>query len=144
MDITLYTTKSANNKLKKVLETPIELKGTLRDGTSILSPVIMIQQSPMNSNYAYIPQFKRYYYIEDTNAYRNYMFIMQLRCDVLMTYETEIQNMTALITRVSEPSEHYPTGGFTLDARKTTTKIDFESPFTEDNYILVTMKGGGK
>ena len=73
---------------------------------------------------------------------RNKAFIIDLKCDVLMSYADDIYRLRALIDREETPSQQYVTGNFVVDARHNTEKIEFTNPFTEKNYILVAMKGG--
>ena len=75
---------------------------------------------------------------------RNKAFIVDLKCDVLMSYADDIYRLRALIDREETPSQQYVGGDFVLDARHDTEKIAFNNPFTEKNYILVTLKGGDK
>ena len=52
-----------------------------------------------NNNYAYIPDYKRYYYVDSVTVGRNGMYIVQLSVDVLMTYVDGIKNLSATISR---------------------------------------------
>jgi len=63
---------------------------------------------------------------------------------VLMSYADDIYRLRALIDREETPSTEYVSGDFVLDARHNTEKIAFNNPFTEKNYVLVTLKGGNK
>ena len=51
-------------------------------------------------NYAYIPKFNRWYFISNT-IYELGTWYLQLRCDVLATYKTEIGNSSHYIERCS-------------------------------------------
>ena len=52
-----------------------------------------------NNNYAYIADYKRYYYVDSVTVGRNGMYIVQLSVDVLMTYADAIKNLSATISR---------------------------------------------
>ena len=53
----------------------------------------MAKQAVMKSgNYAYIADFKRYYYITSIRTSRNGIWEITLECDVLMSYKTAILN----------------------------------------------------
>ena len=142
MKILLYKTKNANNDLNKTISDKVELVGALRDSSSIIAPNILIQSKPIGYNYAYIPEFGRYYYIKNITAFRKSAYILDLKCDVLMSYADDIYRLRALVDREETPSQQYVSGDFVLDARHNTEKIAFNNPFTEKNYILVTLKGG--
>ena len=85
MNILLYKTTNANNDLNKTISDKVELVGALRDVSSIIAPSILIQSNPIGYNYAYIPEFGRYYYIKNITAFRNGAYIVDLKCDVLMS-----------------------------------------------------------
>ena len=141
MEIKLYKTKSERIRIKKVLENELNLNGSLRDQSSIITPVFVLETNPIGYNYCYIPAFGRYYYITNIVAIRKHLFQLQLKCDVLMTYQTEIYSLQALIDREENPDTSYVDGDFIIDARPLHEKLEFTSPFTEENYVLVALKG---
>ena len=74
MTIRLYNNVSDKNVVDKQLtQVGNDITGTLRDDCSVVDPVIAIEGIAANINgvnYAYIPEFNRYYYIN--NIYNNY------------------------------------------------------------------------
>ena len=142
MQLKLYKSLDEKNRIRKTLTEELILNGALRDNSSVIKPTILIQTDPLDYNYAYIPEFGRYYFINNVVAMRNKAFIIDLKCDVLMSYADEIYNLRALIDREEPQSQQYVTGDFVIDSRHNTEKISFTNPFTEKNYILVAMKGG--
>ena len=142
MQLKLYKSLDEKNRIRKTLTEELILNGALRDKSSVIKPTILIQTDPLDYNYAYIPEFGRYYFINNVVAMRNKSFVIDLKCDVLMSYADEIYNLRALIDREETQSQQYVTGDFVIDARHNTEKIAFTNPFTEKNYILVAMKGG--
>jgi hypothetical protein len=102
MTINLYKTLSEVNKVTKTLTDEISLTGTLRDVSSVMNPRIIIEEDNISDyNYAYIPDFGRYYFITNIDSVRNNIWNVSMRCDVLMTYADEIKNNTAVIARNS-------------------------------------------
>ena len=144
MEIKLYKTKSERIRIKKVLENELSLNGSLRNKSSIITPVFVLETNPIGYNYCYIPAFGRYYYITNIIAIRKNLFQLQLKCDVLMTYQTEIYSLQALIDREENPDTSYVDGDFIIDARPLHEKLEFTNPFTEENYVLVSLKGSDK
>lgn len=144
MQLKLYKSLDEKNRIRKTLTGELILNGALRDKSSVIKPTILIQTDPLDYNYAYIPEFGRYYFINNVVAMRNKSFIIDLKCDVLMSYADDIYRLRALIDREETQSQQYVTDDFVIDARHNTEKIAFTNPFTEKNYILVAMKGGSK
>ena len=142
MQLKLYKSLYEKILIRKTLTDLFLFNGALRDNSSVIKPTILIQTDPLDYNYAYIPEFGRYYFINNVVAMRNKAFIIDLKCDVLMSYADEIYNLRALIDREETQSQQYVAGDFVIDARHNTEKIAFTNPFTEKNYILVAMKGG--
>ena len=90
----------------------------------MIDPEIIIQyDKPPDFNYCYIANFGRYYYVENIVSMRQNLWRVRLRCDVLMTYKTQILNLTARIARQQ----------YTYSYRQ----IDSEIPFTNDPEITV-------
>lgn len=144
MQLKLYKSLDEKNRIRKTLTGELILNGALRDNSSVIKPTILIQTDPLDYNYAYIPEFGRYYYITNITAFRKNAWLIDLKCDVLMSYADDIYKLRALIDREETQSQQYVSGDFVLDARHNTEKIAFNNPFTEKNYILVTLKGGNK
>lgn len=92
MQLKFYNWAGAPNVIRKALTARpnMTLDGTLREQCSIEAPSILIQANPIGQNYVYIPEFSRYYFITDVVAVRNGAFRIELRVDVLKTYETRL------------------------------------------------------
>lgn len=91
MKIELYKSESDAKTINKVLKNKIELEGTFREETSLISPQILIQSDPklFLYNYMYIPDFDRYYFINNISSYRQNLIIIEARVDVLMSFKDE-------------------------------------------------------
>lgn len=125
-DINLYKNSAEPNKVDKTAElsTVGTISGVLRQECSLINPEIIIQyDKPPDFNYCYIANFGRYYYVENIVSMRQNLWRVRLRCDVLMTYKTQILNLTARIARQQ----------YTYSYRQ----IDSEIPFTNDPEITV-------
>lgn len=74
----------------------------LIEPVSILNPVIRLRipWNPYNYNYAYIPDFHRYYYITDIVS-ENTMWTCYMTVDVLATYRNIIGKSTQYVVRSS-------------------------------------------
>ena len=141
MRIILYKTVSERIKINKVLEEELELVGSLRDASSITTPSILLQMNPVDYNYVYIPDFKRYYYINSITAMRNKAFLIDLKCDVLMSYSNEIKELEGVVSRLNTGSQ-YSTRKITTEVLEDTRRIDYDYTFTEDGSYILIGKGG--
>lgn len=102
MKIYLYNYSKERNLVSKglYLKKTIELDGTLRNECSVINPVIEVQSTGLiSSNYAYIVEFNRYYFIDEITSIRNNLWRLSLSVDVLMTYKNGIFEQRAIISR---------------------------------------------
>lgn len=107
MQIVLYKTKSANNKLNKTLESKLPIdKCYFRHESNVITPTVTIQMDEeiVGYNYCYIKKFNRYYYITSYESVRTNIFRLHLKCDVLYTYRNEIKNCEALVVHQDDDS----------------------------------------
>lgn len=98
--INLYNNNSEKNKIGKSLTNYGVLTGTLKNECSLTSPEVLVQSDkPILCNYAYIPNFGRYYFVTDVVSVRNNMYILKLKCDVLESFKSKIYKNTAVLER---------------------------------------------
>lgn len=94
-----------NEPMNKISKTPVEkftLTGELRDESSIVDPVILIEKdNPIEANYAYIAEFNRYYYIKDITAVRTGLWRITMHTDVLKTFSEGILNSPCIVAKSS-------------------------------------------
>ena len=72
----------------------------LKEGCSVVNPSIRVAWAADNMlpTYAYIPTWGRYYFITDT-SYVNSALVVDMSCDVLATYKTQIGASTQYVLR---------------------------------------------
>ena len=114
MEIQLFRCNADNIKVDKrfSLSDGVSLIGTLRDGSSITTPTIKIEiptyededhniqrYNMVNFNYVYIPEFNRYYFIDDMTFDYNNIVTLTLKCDVLFSFAQSIYLSRGIITR---------------------------------------------
>ena len=150
MNITLYKNSSPINKVSKSLGNEKNLGNSciLIDDTSIIEPTIMIGgfkkiDDFADYNYCYIPQFKRYFFINDITACKNGYVKMLLKCDVLMSFKSDILNSTQLVTRQKNQGKMYlANADWTVDGRTYLRSQYFnENHFApqNDSFVLITV-----
>ena len=146
MELQLSYTNSENNAITKSLYDIVSITGTLRESSSIINPIIRVQ-GDVNSgyNYAYIPEFNRYYFIDEITNYRNDIWILKLRVDVLMSFRNSILNTQCVLIE----SESAGADPYIFDSRVWVTKVKDKTdiiPFpsglsSQGDYILITAGG---
>ena len=105
--VKLYTLSKRDNSTKRPTGTGTEYSCIIKSGSGILHPTISLDLGKVNDpsqyNYAYIPNFDRYYFIEEWYFDRA-LWTASLKVDVLATYKTEIGNANLYVMRCA--SEH--------------------------------------
>lgn len=80
-----------------------DLEGTLRKSTAVLSPSIDIEipnnENIVQLNYAYIPNFGRYYFVKNIISIRNNIWRFNLTVDVLMSHMDNIKRLDVFVNR---------------------------------------------
>lgn len=142
MKIHLYKTTSANNVVTKELTDEFVLEGALRDGEfTILRPTITVQRNVSEYNFAWVPDFKRYYFIDNVRVLREKLFAIYMRVDVLMTYGAQIRLLTGE-TDEMEGGNPYLSSQLDVEVRKDIERVSFENNFTTGDYIIIAVRAG--
>lgn len=100
--IKLQRNNSPDNKLTKNITDIVEFSGELRNETSIIDPVILIETTMSNvkgCNYFTVPNFGRKYFIKNIRTIRNGLIEISGHCDVLSTYAKDIRECTGITRR---------------------------------------------
>ncbi len=104
--VNLYSLSKRDNSTKRPsANTPtIEYDCILKDGSSLFTPAIQLDiglvTDPSQYNYAYIPAFGRYYFIEDW-YFSDRLWTAHMNVDVLATYKTQIGSSSLYIMRAA-------------------------------------------
>lgn len=99
LSVTLYTfSKRLNSTKIPPSAEGLTVKAVLKDNTSIIRPELEVVENVTTYNYAYIPSFSRYYFVQDV-IWEKGIWRIVLSEDVLATYKTVIGGTTAYILR---------------------------------------------
>lgn len=113
----------------------------LKKPTSLINPVIQTQTVNDGVNYVYIPEFARYYFVDDTIKLTNNMTEFHLSVDVLGSMRSEILAQAAYVTRAYSKTDvtltdtFYPTQSGTYQIRRTAEFVPLQAPA----YIIGAM-----
>lgn len=141
MNISLYTNTSDKNHMdKNITQMGSTISGTLREDCSITDPVIKIAHitdfNIAKCNYAYIPEFGRYYYINDIVCVGK-LYELHMHVDVLMSFRGQIRGNSAVIARNESSYNLYLADGvFKTYANPHYQIKKFPSGFSGFHYIL--------
>lgn len=147
MNLSLFVNNSEKNKLDKSLSNELKFNGKLREESSVVNPSIMIQTTnPSGYNYAYIPEFNRYYFITDMVSVRTGIWEISMHVDVLMSFKDGIKNTSIILSDTETTGQtNYMSGEqWATEVKNTTTiKMFPHSLPTTGKYILITAGGQG-
>lgn len=140
MNIVLYANSSEINKVDKSLSELTTLTGTLREQSSIIDPIITISDIDSyigSMNYAYIPDFNRYYFITNIESVRNNLWKVSFHVDVLYTYKDAIRANSAIIERnENEYDLKLNDGLFRTQQNPRIEQFPFPNGFNQWNFVL--------
>lgn len=154
-NIALYQMKSPANKVDKDISFLIHtVQGTLRTGSSIIDPVVIIETDQnilwrKGLNYAYIEEFGRYYYVTNIisvpgqrqgDSTVSSLWELHMHVDVLMSFKNEILTQKAVIARQEAKYNLMLDDGIfmTYQNPKIQTKVfSVEGPFEAQEFVLV-------
>ena len=140
MEIRFYSGfKKRLNSTKQPTTASLTLTGSLKEACSIENPVISIEMatSPAQYVYAYIPDFGRYYFVNDWVSNLG-VWECHLTEDYLASWKTDIGNSYAYIERSASLSD----GTITDNTYPATTDFDITSVAMASAYYGVAPSGG--
>ena len=102
--VNLYTLSKRDNSTKQPTGTGTEFNCVLKSGSGIMHPALSfdlgLTSDPSQYNYAYIPAFERYYFVEEWYFDRA-LWTASLKVDVLATYKTAIGGSSLYVLRAA-------------------------------------------
>lgn len=147
IDVNFYTFDKKPNSTKRPTEAAVTYKCNLIEPTSFTSPdiALTVEAKPTAYNYAYIPEFSRYYFITDW-AYSAGLWRAGLSVDVMASYKNYIGEQKQYVLRSAARSDGniadtmYPTKSSpTIISEAYTdeeTGNNFTSKFSEGTYVV--------
>lgn len=134
---TFYINESDNRVVTKTITQKKVLSVIFKETDDLKRPVLeMAYDTDLEgSNYCELNGY--YYYITDMQ-YSQQRLQLQLRADLLMTYATQIKNLTAIIAR--QENKYYP---YLQDDRlpikkyQEVTTINFDNVFDDPEMLLI-------
>ena len=102
--VRLYSLEKRDNSTKRPSGNGTQYDCVMKHGCGILNPSISLDlglsSDPSQYNYAYIPAFERYYFIEEW-YFENGLWIASMRVDVLATFKGAIGSSSLYVLRAA-------------------------------------------
>ena len=140
--ISLRKNTSPVNYVDKNTTESLSVTGSLRDGTSIIDPVIIFESYSSHFladlNYMYIAEFNRYYFVTNIISLRTNLWQITAHVDVLMSWKAELlANGTGVVKRQENQYNLYLDDGiFKCYQDPLIQCINFPSGFTTQEFVL--------
>lgn len=149
MTIVLYRCTAENHRVDKsqYISNSWYCEGTLRESSSVINPVITMEKTNPAANlynYMYIPEFKRWYYINDIVSINNGLWQISAHVDVLYTWGADILKTSAVIDRTGDRDKanaYINDGSIVAEARRWSKVIPFQNGFSGNSMILIAAGG---
>ena len=138
--VLLQTNNSEKNKLDKDLVTISTISGTLKNETSIVDPVILIEvdlTNLINCNYMTIPSFGRSYFVTNIRSIRRNLVEVSAHVDVLSSFASQIRNNVAIVRRQENRWNLYLNDGvFKVYQNPMVLTREFPTGFSTFEFVL--------
>lgn len=147
MRIKLYLNASEPNKVHKALNLIAEVDGTLRDGSSVINPSVLIESDVNYSlvNYIEIPEFGRKYFVVDNTVSYNHLWNLDCHVDVLTTYYEFYSKIPCIAARNEKQYNLFlPDDRFLVNANRNYQTKAFPRTLqtTGGASYIITLAGG--
>ena len=143
MEVVFYYNLSDGRVINKNIVGGDSFYGQARDETDIMNPTIRFDTLDiLRYNYAYIPEFQRYYDITDRSCFRDSIWDVTMAVDVLMSFKFDILNLDVVVDKQSMDSngnEYIDDSSLVAENVMFQTVYDFPNGFNDNGeYILIT------
>ena len=134
----LYKVTNQPNELTKTLNDAVIVNGAFRSEIDSMDVIVEIESNTYEFNYVYIPSLNKYYFLQNLVHVNAKIIRMQLHCDVLMTYKSDILASYGLVTQGGTINPYY--SSIDSDSRQMIRRTNFPYKFNNSgNYVLVTI-----
>lgn len=144
MELKLYAVNDGDNVINKTMTLITTMEINLKRDVDIINPrLILIPNSPTGFdgiNYAEIPFLKRFYFVDNITNISNKLWQIDLSCDVLETYKTDILASKARLYRNLKAGDYFNTS---LEASHLTTVAKYASNkgISDSETLIMTTVG---
>lgn len=135
-----YKYNGEHNRIIKELGNPLTINGVFHADFDIRRPRIIVT-GKIDFNYLYIHEWDAFYFVEGITILDTFKTRLELKKDVLMTFQSEILQARAY-SNACDNNTYLNTTPVIYDVRTKFKRINGQKGFNENgNIILVTIKG---
>ena len=138
IDLILYSINDGDNVINKNLVNGVTIPIHLKQGFDIINPNIVLNGDYRGFNYAHIPSLNRFYFINNVEQLNLRLVKLNMTCDVLETYKSEILNLNAIFIRDSKDGDYVNIEGSSDNMIINTFKSDITLEL-DSNIVLTTV-----
>lgn len=152
--INFYTTSDDPRKINKQMSLTLSYQTCeFKDSTSIINPVIIVTYNSaiMLSNYCYISDFDRYYFIKNIDVMTGGRLSISLAVDCLKSFAAQIALLPVIAKRWSRQRTFIDDNNLPMFPVKTVKVIEFsggdfniETATANSQNFVLTVAGGGQ
>ncbi|MBS7345982.1 MAG: hypothetical protein KIG60_10125 [Caryophanon sp.] len=134
----LYKVTNQPNELTKTLNNAVVVNGSFRSEIYSMDVIVEIEANTYDFNYVHIPSLNKYYFLQNLVHVNAKIIRMQLHCDVLMTYKTDILASYGLVIQGGTINPYY--SSIESESRQAIRRTNFPYKFNDaGNFVLVTI-----
>lgn len=143
MIVKFLKNKSEYNTINKDTELIVEKTIALKSECDIVNLYLLLKldDNLYLSNYAYIPQFKRYYFITGIEILTKNLVGISLHVDVLESFKDDVLAGTVHITESSNVDNYYPKELDSLTSMESHKFISNKELALNPSKVLATLGG---
>lgn len=143
--IVFYNNTAGTNVLDKTsyLNELQTVNGLMYDTFNLINTTLLVRYFNNNSNYCYIRELNKYFFIENVEIVDNTKVKLTLKLDVLQTFKEEIKELYVTISERETANGYINSRSVIYDIRPNFDKIDFPNQIFNENgqIIMLTIKG---
>lgn len=145
MQIILYSTGDDPRKVSKTLTAIQTIEGTLKEESTVVDPEFHISYTTnvFSANYFYVPDFKRYYFLKNSEAEIGGRFLLKGHVDALMSFKDGVLACKGVAGRQTNNYNLYQEdSAFTFRADNRITLLNLPTQIPKNNRFILAVTGG--
>lgn len=143
--IVFYNNTAGTNVLDKTsyLNELNTVNGLMYDTFNLINTTLLIRYFNNNSNYCYIRELNKYFFIENVEIVDNTKVKLTLKLDVLQTFKEEIKELYVTISEREKSNGYINNRSVIYDIRPNFDKIGFPNQIFDETgqIMMITIKG---